>query len=97
MVWSQIAVASETWVTEPAPEGPLDFGRAVQYEPPAHPGRGAGIDLVKQRRAEQVCAIHGLGEKAGPGIERALIVVVGIVEPDCRPASPTDTRLPGHL
>lgn len=26
--------------------GAPDFGGAVQYEPPAHPGRGAGVDLT---------------------------------------------------
>jgi hypothetical protein len=35
-------------------EGVPDFRRAVQDQPPAHPGRGAGIDLVKQCRAEEV-------------------------------------------
>jgi hypothetical protein len=35
-------------------EGAPDFCRAVQHQPPAHAGRGAGVDLVEQRRAEEV-------------------------------------------
>ena len=40
-------------------KGAADFGRAVQHQTPAHTGRGAGIDLVEQSRAEQVSAVDG--------------------------------------
>ena len=51
-------------------EGAADFRRAVQHEPPAHAGRGAGVDLVEQRRAEEVGAVDGGHEvvvRAGGG------------------------------
>ena len=66
-------------------EGAPDFRRAVQHQPPAHPGRGAGIDLVEQRRAEEVGAVDGRGEEVGPSIESPLIIVVGVVQADLRP------------
>ena len=65
-------------------EGAADFGCAVQDEPPAHAGRGAGVDLVEQRRAEEVGAVDGRHEVVVRGVERALIVIVGVVEADLR-------------
>lgn len=62
-----------------------DFGCAVQYEPPAHPCRGAGIDLVEKCGTEKVGAVHGGGEVTGPGIETTLVVEVGVVQSDLRP------------
>jgi len=56
-------------------KGAPDFGRAVQHEPTAHSGRGTGIDLVEQRRAEEVCTVDGCCEEAGPRIKRALIII----------------------
>jgi len=44
--------------------------------PPGHVGRGAGVDLVEQRRAEEVAAVDGCGEEAGPGIERPLFIMI---------------------
>ena len=70
--------------------GASDFGRAVQDEPSAHPGRGAGIDLVKQSCARKIGAVRG-GDKAFVGsVECALIVVVGVVEADLRPGPDAD-------
>lgn len=66
-------------------EGAANFGRAVQDEPPAQASRGAGVDLVEQRRAEEVGAVHGRDEMIVRGVERPLIVVVGVVEADLRP------------
>ncbi|MGX0904613.1 hypothetical protein ACSSV8_003203 [Roseovarius sp. MBR-79] len=57
-------------------KGTADFGRTVQDEPPAHAGRGAVIDLVEQRRAEDVGAIRWHHEPGVGGVEGALIVIV---------------------
>ena len=65
-------------------------GAAVQHEPPAHARRGAGVDLVKQRRAEEVGAVCGCHEVVVRGVEGALIVGVGVVETDLRPGPDTD-------
>jgi len=66
-------------------EGAADFGRSVQHQPPAHAGRGAGVDLVEQRRTEEVGAVNRGHEAVVGGVEGALIVVVGIVQADLRP------------
>ncbi len=58
MVCSQIAVASETWVAEISPREPRISVVPFSTEPPAHPRRGAGVDLVEQRRAEEVGAVR---------------------------------------
>ena len=71
-------------------EGAADFRRPVQHQPPAHARRGAGVDLVEERRAEEVCTIHGRGEVVVRGVEGALIVVVGVVQGDLRPGAHTD-------
>jgi len=71
-------------------EGAPDFRRAVQHEPTSHAGRGAGVYLVEQRCAEQVCPVHRCGEQAGPSIECTLVVVVGVIQADLRPASASD-------
>lgn len=60
-------------------EGAPDFGGAVQHQPPTHAGRGAGVNLVEKCGAEKVGAVGGCGEEAGPRIECALVVVVGVV------------------
>ena len=88
-------------------EGAMDFRRAVQHQAPAHAGRGAGVDLVEQRRAEQVGAVDRGDEVVVRGVERALIVGVGVVEADLRPCPDTDvvvvvrvrleTRQPGLI
>ncbi len=70
--------------------GPSDFGRAVQHETTAHPGRCAGIDLVEQRCAEQVCPVHRCGVQAGPSIEGPLVIVVGVVQAYLRPSPDAD-------
>ena len=72
------------------PEGAPDFGGAVQDQPPAHAGRRAGVDLVEQRRAEKVGSVHRGHEVVVPGVEGALIVVVGVVQPDLRPGPDAD-------
>jgi hypothetical protein len=36
-----------------------DLGRSFQHKAAVHPGRGAGVDLVEQRRAEEVGAGNG--------------------------------------
>ncbi|SEN76849.1 hypothetical protein SAMN04489859_101613 [Paracoccus alcaliphilus] len=71
-------------------EGAADFRRAVQDEPSAHAGRGAGVDLVEQRRAEEVCAGDRRDEAVVASVERALIVIVGVVDADLRPAVDAD-------
>ena len=71
-------------------EGAADFRRAVQHQPPAHAGRGAGVDLVEKRRAEEVGAVHRRHEMVVRGVERALVVVVGVVETDLRPRPDAD-------
>ena len=63
-------------------EGAPDFRRAVQHQPPAHPGRGAGIDLVKQRRAEEVGTVDGRHEVVVRHVEGPLVIVVGVVQAD---------------
>lgn len=63
-------------------EGAADFGRAVQYEPPPHARRRAGVDLVEQRYAEEVGAIDRGHEPVVRGVESALIVVVFVVQAD---------------
>ena len=68
-------------------EGAADFARTVQHEPTAHSGRGAGIDLVEQRRAEEVGAVDRGHKIVVRGVERPLIVVVGVVKADLRPGS----------
>src|SRR6056297_1285823 len=54
-------------------------------QPPAHARRGAGVDLVEQRRAEEVGAVHGRHEVVVRGVERPLIVGVGVVQANLRP------------
>lgn len=66
-------------------EGATDFRGSVQHQPPTHAGRGAGVDLVEQRCAKQVCPVDRSGEEAGPSIESPLIVIVGGVEADLCP------------
>ena len=68
-------------------EGAADFGRAIEDEPPAHARRRAGVDLVEERLAEEVGAVNRGQEMVVRGVERALIVVVGVVEADLRPGS----------
>ena len=80
MVCIQMAVASQTWVAEIFAEGAADFRRTVQHQPPAHAGRGVRVDLVEQRRAEEVGAFHRRHEMVVRGVERALLVVVGVVQ-----------------
>src|SRR5690606_36151176 len=67
-----------------------DLGRAVQHESSAHPRRGAGIDLVEQRGAEEVGAGNRCDEAIVAGIECALIVIVGVVDADLRPGVDSD-------
>ena len=86
-------------------ESSPDFGGTVQHQPPAHPGRGAGIDLVEQRRAEEVGAVRGRHKAVVRSIKSTLVVVVGVVNADFRPGPDADivvvvrvgleTRLPG--
>ena len=71
-------------------EGAADFGRAVQHEPPAHACGGAGVDLVEQRRPEEVGAVGGGNEVVVGDVEGALIVVVGVVQADLRPGPDAD-------
>ena len=67
------------------PEGAPDFGRAVQHQPTAHAGRGAGIDLVEQRGTQKAGAVDGSCEQIGQGIEYTPIVVIGIIKTDPGP------------
>ena len=86
-------------------ESSLDLGGTVQHQPPAHPGRGAGIDLVEQRCAEEVGAVRGRHKAVVRSIKSTLVVVVGVVNADFRPGPDADivvvvrvgleTRLPG--
>ena len=85
MIWSQITVASETWVAENVAKGAADLGRTVQDELPAHARRRAGVDLLEQHRAEEVGTVGRGQEAIFRGVERALIVLVGVVDPDLRP------------
>jgi hypothetical protein len=43
----------------------LDLGRSVQHQPAVHPGGGAGVDLVEQRRAEEIGAGDRLVTESG--------------------------------
>ena len=86
-------------------ESSLDLGGTVQHQPPAHPGRGAGVDLVEQRCAEEVGAVRGRHKAVVRSIKSTLVVVVGVVNADFRPGPDADivvvvrigleTRLPG--
>ena len=67
-----------------------DLGRAVQREPSTHPRRRAGVDLVEERRAEEVGAVHGRHKAVVRGVEGALIVVVRVVDGDLRPGPDAD-------
>ena len=44
----------------------------------------AGVDLVEQRRAEEVAAVRGRDEVVVGGVERTLVVAVGVVGADLR-------------
>ena len=61
--------------------GATNFGCAVQHEPPAHARRGAGVDLVEQRCAEEVGAVDRGHEVVVRGVERALIVMSVLFRP----------------
>jgi hypothetical protein len=76
IVWSQSAVASETCAPLISPN-----------EPRAHPGGRAGVDLVEQRRAEEVGAVHRGHEAVVRGVEGTLVVVVGVFQTDLRHGS----------
>lgn len=71
-------------------KGAADFRRAIQHQPPAHPRRGAGVDLVEQRRAEEVGAIDRGHEMIVRRVEGPLVVIVGVVDGDLRPGADAD-------
>ena len=83
-------MASETCGGGDFAEGATDFGRAVQDEPPALARGRAGVDLVHERRAEEVGAVDRGHEQVVRGVEGSLIVGVGVVQADLRPGPDTD-------
>ncbi len=66
-------------------EGATDFRGSVQHQPPTHAGRGAGVDLVEQRCAEEVGTVDGRHEAVVRHVEGPLVIVVGVVQADLRP------------
>ena len=67
-----------------------NFRRAVQHKPSAHARSGARVDLVEERRAEEVGAVDRGHEVVVPSVERPLVVDFAVVDTDLCPRPDAD-------